>query len=244
MTGAWWSRCGYAAAIALVFMGPPPVAWAQDEAETPDTPQAMAPIDLTGYWVSIVNEDWRWRMRTPPVGDFESLPLNEDGERVGNAWTPDQDGQCEAYGVAGLLRMPTRLHITWQDARTLQIATDAGSQVRTLHFEAGDPGPPSLQGYSRARWDLTGDGDVDETGYLQVETANTTGGWLRRNGAPYSEDTTVTEYFDFFTSPIDVEWLTVVTVVNDPTYLDGPFITSTQFKRELDPATWMPTTCR
>ena len=45
------------------------------------TPRAAAPIDLTGYWVSIVNEDWRWRMVTPPKGDFASVPLNPRGRR-------------------------------------------------------------------------------------------------------------------------------------------------------------------
>ena len=45
-----------------------------------DRPQRIqnkegAPVDLTGYWVSVVTEDWRWRMKTPPKGDVASLPL-------------------------------------------------------------------------------------------------------------------------------------------------------------------------
>ena len=35
----------------------------------PPPPRAGAPIDLTGYWVSIVTADWRWRMVTPAKGD-------------------------------------------------------------------------------------------------------------------------------------------------------------------------------
>ena len=27
------------------------------------TPRDLAPLDLTGYWVSVVTEDWRYRMR-------------------------------------------------------------------------------------------------------------------------------------------------------------------------------------
>jgi hypothetical protein len=217
---------------------------AQDGEGPPETPQSVAPIDLTGYWVSIVNEDWRWRMRTPPLGDFESVPLNDEGERVGNEWTREMDGQCQAYGVGGLMRIPTRLNITWQDVDTLQIESDAGSQVRALRFNPDDPGPRSLQGHSVARWDLTGDGDEEDTGYLRVDTSNVTAGWLRRNGVPYSEDATITEYFDRFISPVGVEWLTVLTIVTDPTYLNQPFVTSTQFKREPDVSKWMPTTCR
>ena len=48
--------------------------------------KASAPIDLTGYWVSLVTEDWRWRMVTPAKGDYPSIPLNEAGKRVANEW--------------------------------------------------------------------------------------------------------------------------------------------------------------
>ena len=43
----------------------------------------MAPEDLTGYWVSVVTEDWRFRMVTPAKGDFASVPLNGPGRRHG-----------------------------------------------------------------------------------------------------------------------------------------------------------------
>ena len=52
----------------------------------PQTPQAAAPIDLTGYWVSIVNEDWRWRMVTPPKGDYASVPIRPEGRKVADTW--------------------------------------------------------------------------------------------------------------------------------------------------------------
>ena len=80
-------------------------------------------------------------------------------------------------------------------------------------------------------------------------TDNTTGGWLRKNGPPYSEDATIEEFFDRFPSPNGDEWLVVTTIVTDPTYLNQPFITSSHFKREAAadaaaPANWNPTTCR
>jgi hypothetical protein len=242
----------------------PRQALAQSDGEATETPQSIAPIDLTGYWVSIVNEDWRWRMLTPPPGDFESVPLNDEGERVGNEWIAGMDGQCEAFGVGGLMRMPGRLNITWQDEQTLRVETDAGSQVRILNFAPDEPGPPSLQGYSVARWDSVaavggrafgfgglrgfggrrGGNDRSTASYLRVDTSNVTAAWLRRNGAPYSQDATITEYIDRFTSSIGEDWLTVLTIVIDPMYLSEPFVTSTQFKRELDESKWMPTTCR
>ena len=83
----------------------------------PLSPKASAPIDLTGYWVSLVTEDWRYRMVTPPKGDYESVPLNQQGQKVADAWDPAKDkasgNQCKAYGAAGVMRIPGRLHITW-----------------------------------------------------------------------------------------------------------------------------------
>jgi len=121
--------------------------------------QATAPADFTGYFVSVVTEDWRWRMVTPIKGDFASIPLNNEGRRVGNAWDPDKDtadgNQCKAYGAVGLMQRPGRLHITWVDDNTLKVDADAGTQSRTWHFGTppAPPGPPSLQGYSVAKWE-------------------------------------------------------------------------------------------
>ena len=58
----------------------------------PPTPRAAAPVDLTGYWVSVVTEDWRFRMVTPPKGDYASVPLNAEARRVADAWDPSKDG--------------------------------------------------------------------------------------------------------------------------------------------------------
>jgi len=55
-------------------------------AAQPPSPRDSAPIDLTGYWVSIVTEDWRWRMVTPPKGDYASVPLNAEARKVADAW--------------------------------------------------------------------------------------------------------------------------------------------------------------
>jgi hypothetical protein len=125
------------------------------------TPQSSAPIDLTGNWVAVVTEDWRWRMVTPPKGDYASLPLNPEGTKQADTWTPAMDGQCEAFGMAGLLRQPTRLRISWQDPQTLKIETDNGVQTRLLHFDENLPKPSqrSLQGFSTAEWVRPGAGN-------------------------------------------------------------------------------------
>jgi len=220
-------------------------------AQPPATPRGRAPIDLTGYWVSIVNEDWRWRMVTPPKGDVASVPLNAEGTKVANAWDPATDGSCLAYGAAGLMRIPTRLNVTWQDDQTLKIETDAGQQTRVLRFDAGTPpAQRSLQGYSVAQWETPPAGrgggapQAPRFGDLKVTTTNLTAAWLRKNGVPYSENTTVTEYFDRFQAPNKDEWLVVTTIVSDPKYLNQDFVTSTHFKKEANGAKWSPSPCK
>jgi hypothetical protein len=217
----------------------------------PPTPKAGAPIDLTGYWVSVVNEDWRWRMVTPPVGDVASVPLNPEGLKVAKSWNPATDGSCLAYGAAGLMRQPTRLHVTWESDTVLKVETDAGVQTRRLVFGAPPAGArraqPSLQGTSVADWERPARGrgaPVPGVGNLKVVTTNLRAAWLRRNGVPYSEGATLTEYFDRFAVPNGDEWLVVTSIVSDPKYLTQDFVTSTHFKHEADGAKWAPAPCK
>lgn len=220
--------------------------------------RAGAPVDLTGYWVSVVTEDWAWRMRTPPPGDYASVPLNAEGRRIADSWTVEQDGSCLAHGAAAALRMPTRAHITWDDDNTLRIDIDNGMQTRLLHFRAEDAlnQPPSLQGNSIARWlttvSVTGSGAtggiltselaVAPWASLEARTVDMQAAWLRPNGVPYSSDAVLIEYFDRFADGDD-EWFTVTTIVEDPAYLAEPFVVSSNFKREADGSRWNPAPC-
>lgn len=195
-----------------------------------------APIDLTGYWVAVVTEDWRWRMQTPPKGDYASLPLNEAGRQMADSWDPERDeGTCRPYGAANIMRMPLRIRVSWENDATLRIDTDHGVQTRLLHFDASAAmqSRPSLQGDSVAEWDGQS---------LKVVTRNLRPGYLRRNGVPYSGDAVVTEYFDRHAA-YDEEWITVTTIVNDPTYLQQEFITSSSFKQLVNDASWNPVPC-
>ena len=125
----------------------------------PVVPKAAAPIDITGYWVSLVTEDWLYRMVTPAKGDFASVPLNNQGKQAANNWDPAKDEaageQCKSYGAPAIMRVPGRLHIDWQDDNTLKIDYDAGTQTRLLHFGGTPPasGDAGYQGYSVASWE-------------------------------------------------------------------------------------------
>jgi hypothetical protein len=224
----------------------------------PRPAREAAPVDLTGIWVSVVTEDWEWRMVTPKKGDYESVPLNAEGRRVADTWDPSKDGMCEAYGVGGIMRMPGRLRISWQDDNTLKIDTDAGRQTRLLRFGAAatPAGERSLQGYSVAEWvgggrgsidPFTGRGDgpgVQRWGLLKVRTTNVRPGWLRRNGVPYSQNAVINESFTRFTNPQAGDWFVVTTTVEDPTYLGQTFTTSSNFKKEPNDSKWSPVACK
>ena len=255
------------------------------------TARQAAPVDLTGTWVSIVTEDWRWRMVTPPVGDVASIPVSPEGRKAAAAWNREADlasgNQCKAFGVGGLMRQPGRLRIAWQDDQTLKFEFDAGTQTRLLFFDPAQrpSAEHTLQGFSAARWegpgvgagpvgdgradprvtgggllsrDLPGGGgqglrggppprqqaQINRGGDLRVVTTGFREGYLRKNGVPYSEQATITEYFHRLpTHPNGDNWLHVITVVEDPRYLSQPFYTSTSFRLEPNDANFKPTPC-
>lgn len=258
------------------------------------TARQAAPIDLTGYWVSIVTEDWRWRMLTPPKGDYASVPLNAAGRKLADDPSSYAPGEvdCRAYGAAGLMRMPIRLHITWADENTLKLESDWGEQIRMLHFlpgraegvdmmgddvtmpapaatdraevaAAGAPATPTPQGTSIAIWQVPYQLNASEGvrgphvlpfgggaqsplpgGDLRAVTFDMTPGWLRRNGVPYGPNARMVEYYETFTDPTDKRWLDVTTEVQDPEYLNAPFITSDDFRSEPDSSKWSPHPCK
>ena len=244
-----------AAALATSLCAQPPIG----RGGPAPAPRAGAPIDLTGYWVSIVSEDWRFRMFTPPKGDVFGVPVNAEGTKLANAWDPAKDEsageQCKSYGMPAIMRVAGRFHITWDSDTTLKIESDAGQQTRLLHF--GDSpkqlGVPSLQGYSSASWlrvtarSRGGEGQpgagASGGGSLKVITTNLRAGYLRKNGVPYSGKATVTEYYDIVHEPDGADWVIVKTLVNDPTYLTETFITSTNLRKQRDSSGWNPTPC-
>jgi hypothetical protein len=241
-------------AVADAQRGGPPV---------PQTPRLAASIDVTGYWVPLITEDWRYRVVTPPAGDYTSIPMSPAARKIAASWDPARDEaageQCRGYGVGGVMRLPGRIRISWQDDRTLKIETEAGSQVRTLAFSgsAAAPAPADWQGVSRASWDrpegpmgggaIFGGGGFGagraSGGSLKVVTTGMKPGYLRKNGVPYSADAVITEYFDRFDLAGGDVLLVVATETVDPTYLSQPYWTSTHYKRQANATGWNPTAC-
>jgi hypothetical protein len=202
--------------------------------------------------VSVVTEDWEYRMRTPPKGDFGGLgglPISDEGRKVADTWDPAKDeasgNQCKAYGAAAIMRVPGRLHITTPDNNTIRIDTDAGTQTRLLHMGASKApeAEPTWQGYSVVQSEGGGRGRGAGGGSLKVVTTHMRPGYLRKNGAPYSANAILTEYFDVYPGPNGDQLLVVTSIVDDPQYLSQPFTTSTNFKKLPDSSGWNPTPC-
>jgi len=236
--------------IVLSIVAPAGFAQRGGQAGPPPTPKAAAPIDLTGTWTPLINEDWRVRMVTPKKGDYESVPISAAGRAIADAWDPAKDEaagqQCKSYGAPGLMRVPGRVRISWENDTTLKLETEAGTQTRRFVF--GPPaagGAPSLQGTSVASWVnvLGGRGGVPRTGTLKVVTNNLTPGYVRKNGVPYSANTVVTEWYDVMKLPNGDTVFLVNTEVVDPASFNGPFVTNTHFKKLPANATFTPEAC-
>ena len=222
----------------------------------PPSPRAAAPVDLTGYWVAVVVEDWRYRMlppekftATPTLGARVNIPTNAEARKIALAWDPAKDEaageQCRGYGAPNIMRIPGRVHITWQDDQTLKLETDAGAQTRLFEFHGAKNEGGGWQGVSEASWvELPGGrGAPLLSGSLKIVTNKLKAGYLQRNGIPYSASATMTEYFDRVDESPGVSYLVISTTVEDPVYLTEPYLTSVHFKKEADASGWKPSPC-
>jgi hypothetical protein len=226
------------------------------------TPRS-APVDLTGYWVSQIVDEWRFRV-SPQKGDIAYLPLSAEARKVANAWDPARDeaegNACKAYGAVGVMQRPGRLRVSWESDSALKIEADAGSQTRLVRLAPppGQKNDPSWQGDSLAQWQVSGRPLLDLGGLglvrglgpqrsqgatLKVVTTNMKPGYLRKNGVPYSGSAVLTEYFNLLAGAQGEEYLAVTALVEDRVYLTGPFIRTYTFKKESGGSGWDPTPC-
>ena len=184
----WPAAVSLTALLLVALAGKTAVRAQQQGGGAASAARDRAPIDLTGYWVSYVTENWRYRMVTPAKGEYRRIPSSRAALPLINAWDPAADeragNQCRSYGAGGIMNVPGRLHITWQDADTLRLETDAGTQTRLFRFTPrttiSSPGPRTWQGESAATWEPAIGG-----GSLRVITSNLRAGYLRKNGVPY-----------------------------------------------------------
>ena len=248
-------RMGIAGAVAAMAL----TASAQQPQGPRPTARASAPLDLTGQWVSVITDDWRWRVVVPPKGDTLYLPVNDAGKKMAAEWDAARDAAageaCRAYGAGGLMHLPTRLRISWDGDETLKLETDTGQQTRLFQFSpaAAPSAEPTWQGFSRATWEVPGAGGRGARGgavagprpgaSMRVNTSRMRLGYLRRNGVPYGPGATMTEWFTTLTEPDGNIYLLVTKILEDSQYLSGPYVRTVQFKKENTTAGWNPTGC-
>jgi hypothetical protein len=245
-----------AAAVLVVLPALPAQADRGQEAgrgSTSSNFRTSAPVDLTGYWVSLVTDDWRYRMLTPPKGNVDYLPVTPEARRVAEQWDPAGDEaageQCRGYGAVGVMRLPGRLHITWESDTVLRLETDAGTQTRRFVFGAAEPaaGAPTWQGTSEARWVLpinrAASASNPPQGELRVRTTHMRLGYIRKNGVPYSADAVLTENYVRLVDDDGTAYLALTQMVEDRVYLAQPVIRTMLFRKEADGSGWNPTPC-
>jgi len=254
---------GLAALAILLLQDPAHAQRGRGRGGPPPAAKAAAPVDLTGYWVSVVTEDWRFRMLTPRKGDYESVPLTAEARRVADGWDPAKDEAagdlCKAYGPPGVMRAPGRLHITWDNDDTLRIDADAGTQTRLFDFAASPSGgdAPTLAGHTAAQWELSGgrpgpnpggaaagvSATAGKHGWLKAVTTRMRPGYLRKNGSTDSGNAVLTEYLDRLETNGGQSWLIVTQMIEDPQYLTSTFVVSSNFRKEPDGSKWTPSPC-
>ena len=222
-----------------------------------------APVDLTGYWVS---PSWRtgagaWSRRSKAMP--RACPSTPQARPSSTPGIPAKDeaagDECKAYGAPGLMRVPGRLRIRWQDDDTLEdrsrrrradaLAALRRGAARTASRRAGkatrgpvgaSDGAPGTGRRAGSAWRRGGPRRAERSRWRRRSCCRATCGRMAFRTA---SETTCTEYFDRFTEPDGTEWFTVTTIVTDPVYLGVPFVTTTDFRKERDGASWDPRPC-
>ncbi len=189
--------------------------------------------NLAGVWSGTYAEDWPDRFPGPELGDYAGLPLNDADRLRAQSWSASlialPEYQCRVHPadyansfadiriweerdpITEVLIALHLQHFAWQTRRTIWMDGRAHPPEYALH---------TSMGFSTGNWD----GHV-----LTVHTTHLKEGWLRRNGVARSDQATVTEHF---IRHDDILSWTVV--VNDPTYLEEPFIRTRDYRYNID----------
>lgn len=194
---------------------------------------AAAQRDLAGMWAQRFHEDLPERGAGPEIGDYTGLPVNDAARLRADSWDAGKwtvpERQCEPHPADYGPRGPANLRIgrtvdpVSQDVIAWHVTVMWQLQQRTIYMD-GRPHPSeraqhSWQGFSTGEWE----GDM-----LKVTTTHLKEGWVRRNGLPRSDKARLTEYFIR-----NGNYLTLVTVVEDPVYLTEPLVRTSDWV--LDP---------
>ena len=190
---------------------------------------AFAQRDIAGNWAALYHEDQPHRIPGPELGDYTGIPLNDAGRLKADSWDASiltlREHQAKPHPSTYSLRGPANIRITreldpvTQETIGYELFGTFGQATRLIWLD-GRPHPPEYAahtwaGFSTGRWDGNS---------LEVVTSHLKVGWLQRNGVAHSDRATMTERFIRHGN-----YLTVVTMVDDPIYLEEPFIRTTNW---------------
>jgi glyoxylase-like metal-dependent hydrolase (beta-lactamase superfamily II) len=190
---------------------------------------AFAQRDIAGEWMALYHEDQPHRIPGPELGDYTGLPINDAGRLKADSWDASiltlREHQAKPHPSTYSLRGPANIRIrreldpVTQQTIGYELFGTFGQATRMLWLD-GRPHPPdhaahTWAGFSTARWDGAA---------LAVFTTHLKAGWLQRNGVAHSDQATMTEHFIRHGNI-----LTVVSIVDDPIYLEEPFIRTTNW---------------
>lgn len=204
---------------------------------------ALADVDLAGQWGPRYQEDWQDRLPGPDLGDYTSLPINDAARARADSWeeslVTEPQRQCIPHPHPYNLHGPANLRI-WLETDSnsglpaaWKIYGTFGRATHTIWMD-GRPHPSKYaektwEGFTTGHWE--GDTLVTFTDHIKA-------GYLRRNGIPTSDQTTVTEHW-----MRRGDALTVTVIVYDPVYLTEPFIRTTTFQSDPSQTNALPTPC-
>ncbi|MEQ1884154.1 MAG: hypothetical protein ABL967_03780 [Bryobacteraceae bacterium] len=192
---------------------------------------AFAEMDFSGDWAPRFHEDQPERVPGPNVGDYLGLPINAAARMRANTWDASllelPQWQCRPHGGDYIWRGPSAPRI-WKEVDPVSRKLVAWhieylrSIDRPIYMD-GRPhpspnAPHTWSGFATGKYE----GDVMTTDVTHLKES-----YMRRNGIARSEKATFREHWIRHG-----DWLTVVTIVNDPVYLAEPFVRSTDY--ELD----------
>lgn len=191
---------------------------------------AAADIDLAGSWGQLMHEDRGERGPGPDIGDYLGLPLNEAAFMRADTWDANKwsvpEHQCEPHPADYAPHGPAHLRVAstvdplsqkvvaWHITHSWMVTT------RIIHMDGREhppaAAPHSWMGFSTGQW-------VGDT--LQIRTTHLKEGWARRNGSPRSDEAVLTEFISR-----NGDYLTWVSIVEDPIYLTEPLVRSWNWK--------------
>jgi hypothetical protein len=189
---------------------------------------AFAQVNLNGVWSSILDEDWPDRLFGPELGDYTGVPLNAAARLRAMTWDASlitlPEYQCRVHPADYApsfadIRIWEDIDKDTQQTVAIHLHHFAWGTERTIWMDSRSHPPDyamhSAMGFSTGKWD----GDI-----LTVATTHLKEGWIRRNGIPRSDRSTLTEHF-----VRHGDGLTWVTMIKDPAYLTETMIRSRDY---------------